>query len=93
MKMPCQRMIGRGEQRLEVTAGKDEPAEPVRQSERKQLLALTERLAEPELSFETRLELTAVMRGLLVGTVGFLGESGSLFHAHSPPTITVTKTE
>lgn len=85
--------MGRVEQRLEVTAGKNEPAEPVGASERKQLLALTERLAEPELSFEARLELTAVMRGLLVGTIGFPVESGSLFHAHSPPVAASSKTE
>lgn len=85
--------MGRVEQRLEVTAGKDEPAEPVGASERRQLLALTDRLAEPELSLAARLELAAAMRGLLVGTVGFPVESGSLFHAHSPPALTATKTE
>jgi integrase/recombinase XerD len=59
--------MGRIEQRLALVKEPKEVPEPVGESERSQLLALAERLAEPELRLETRLALVALLRGVLNG--------------------------
>lgn len=59
--------MGRIEQRLELAGQQVETPEPVDESERRQLLALAERLFAPELTLETRLEIAVRMRGLLDG--------------------------
>jgi site-specific recombinase XerD len=55
----------RVEQRLELAPAAEEPAGQVEENERQQLLALADRLAEPELSLEIRLDIAARMRSLL----------------------------
>jgi site-specific recombinase XerD len=57
----------RVEQRLELAPAEEETAEVVGEVARGQLLVLAERLAEPELSLETRLDIAAQMRSLLNG--------------------------
>ena len=55
------------ERRLELV---DQPVKvnlPVSIPERSQLLSLAEQLFAPEMTFETHLEITSQMRGLLVG--------------------------
>jgi hypothetical protein len=55
------------EQRLELVDKPQNGSVPVSAPERGQLLTLAEQLFAPEMSFETRLEIAAQMRGLLVG--------------------------
>jgi site-specific recombinase XerD len=59
--------MGRIEQRLELVGIDEKHTEPVGESERKQLLALADRLVEPELSLAARLEMAARIRSLLSG--------------------------
>jgi site-specific recombinase XerD len=58
--------MNRIEQRLDVS-GDESIRNPIAGAERERLLALAERLAEPELSIEQRLEIVVQMRGLLNG--------------------------
>jgi integrase/recombinase XerD len=55
----------RVEQRLELVGEKEPYKAPIGESERDQILALTDQLISPELSFETRLEIADQIRGLL----------------------------
>ena len=57
--------MSRIEQRLALAGSPRPMADPVSEGERSQLLALTERLAEPELSLEERLTIVSEIRGLL----------------------------
>ncbi len=59
--------MGSVEKRMELTGPPEEPEEPVTEDERRQLLALTARLAEPELSVEARLVIAAQIRLVLLG--------------------------
>lgn len=59
--------MGRIEQRLELVGQPAEAPELVSESERGHILALTEQLAAPDLSFELRLEIALRIRGLLIG--------------------------
>jgi hypothetical protein len=55
------------ETRLALAPEPEPETKPVQEEAREQILALTEQLAEPELSFEMRLELVLHIRGLLQG--------------------------
>jgi site-specific recombinase XerD len=55
------------EKRMELLGAPQETRESIGETERDQLLALTERLTTPILSVEARLEIAALMRLLLVG--------------------------
>jgi hypothetical protein len=55
------------EKRLDLLGIQQEASTPIAESERTQLLALTTQLEQPELSLDTRLEITAQMRELLLG--------------------------
>jgi hypothetical protein len=57
----------RVEKRLELLGAQEEISEPVGETERGQLAALTTQLAEPELSQEARLYIASQMHILLVG--------------------------
>jgi site-specific recombinase XerD len=66
--------MSRIETRLSLAPAPETRSEPVPEEEREQLLALTEQLTEPELSFELRLMIVGQMRGLLFGGVNGQGE-------------------
>ncbi len=55
------------EKRLGLLGQPEEQEEPVLDYEREQILALTEKLAEPELSVEARLVIAAQIRLVLLG--------------------------
>jgi len=55
------------EKRLELMDQPEEQEQPVTEDERGRILALAERLAEPELSEETRLVIAAQIRLVLLG--------------------------
>jgi hypothetical protein len=61
--------MGRVEQRLDLAPGAEESVRPIPTGERQQLLALTDRLSEPDLTTPERLELAGLMRALLAGEV------------------------
>jgi len=80
----------RVEQRLKLAETPEKESQPVSEDERGQILALTDRLIEPELSLEVRLELVMQIRGVLAvretaqgGT--FPNENGRGLWAHPPP--------
>jgi hypothetical protein len=50
------------ENRLNLLGEKESEPEPVTTEEREELLALTEQLAQPEISLESRLEIVTRMR-------------------------------
>lgn len=82
--------MGRIEQRLDVLPVLAVAEQPIPEGERKELLALTEQLAEPELSLEKRIELVVLIRSLLVGKDLALGEDpqniiGRKQREHPPP--------
>ncbi len=60
------------EQRLELVDQPQNVSVPVSAPERQHLLTLAEQLFAPEMSFETRLEIAAQMRGLLVYHSGWI---------------------
>lgn len=80
------------EKRLELLGRPEEKEEPVTEDERGQILALTEKLVEPELSAEARLVIAAQIRLVLLGelkaspsqTPGF-ETNQSLLSDHPPP--------
>lgn len=55
------------EKRLELVTGRKEIGQEINQGEREQLMALADRLAEPEIALTERLEIVFQMRGLLSG--------------------------
>jgi hypothetical protein len=55
------------EKRLDLLGQPEEKEEPVSEDERGQILALTEKLAEPELSAEARLVIATQIRLVLLG--------------------------
>ena len=57
--------MSRIELRLELAPEPEPHSQPFQEGEREQLIALTEQLAEPELSLEMRLEIVFQIRGLL----------------------------
>ena len=57
--------MSRIELRLELAPENEPHSQPFQEGEREHLLALTEQLAEPELSLESRLEIVFQIRGLL----------------------------
>ena len=57
--------MARIEQRMKLTETPDDPAEPVSQEQREQLLEVAQKLEEPELGYAARLELATVIRVLL----------------------------
>jgi integrase/recombinase XerD len=61
------RAMGSVEKRLELMDQPEEQEQPVTEDERGRILALAERLAEPELSEETRLVIAAQIRLVLLG--------------------------
>jgi site-specific recombinase XerD len=78
------------EHRLNLADEPQEERQRVSADERGQILALAERLAEPELSLEARLELVALMRWVLVGRETAVGEiapneNGRGLWEHPPP--------
>jgi integrase/recombinase XerD len=74
------------EKRLDLAAAPgDNPAEPVGQDEREQLLELAAQLAEPELSAELRLVLVERMRALLVQAAPQPAESEENENGREPP--------
>ena len=86
------RAMGSVEKRLELIGQPEEPEETVSEDQRGQILALTEKLAEPELSAEARLVIAAQIRLVLLGeTRAFATETPapdantSLPLEHPPP--------
>jgi site-specific recombinase XerD len=80
--------MSRIEQRLELVPQADQESQAVRQQERSQILALTEQLAEPELSLEGRLEIVFQIRGLLGEPVLVQGDQAGILgtcHWIPPP--------
>jgi len=80
------------EKRLDLLDEPEEKEEPVSEDERGQILALTEKLAEPELSAEARLVIAAQIRLVLLGEMKAFSSqmpapelSRSLPPAHPPP--------
>lgn len=80
------------EKRLELIGQPEEKEEPVTEDERGQILALTEKLAEPELRTEARLVIAAQIRLVLLGEMKALPSqmpalqsSRSLSPDHPPP--------
>jgi integrase len=61
------RAMGSVEKRLELLDQPEEQERPVTEDERGQILALAEKLAEPELNEETRLVIAAQIRLVLLG--------------------------
>jgi site-specific recombinase XerC len=57
--------MSRVEQRLALAPEEDQSAQIIQEDERAQLLALTEQLAQPELSQHERMSLVDIMRMLL----------------------------
>lgn len=80
------------EKRLDLLDEPEEKEEPVSEDERGQILALTEKLAQPELSAEARLVIAAQIRLVLLGEMKtfpsqmrVLEPNRSLPPAHPPP--------
>ncbi len=80
------------EKRLDLLDQPEEKEEPVSEDERGQILALTEKLAEPELSAEARLVIAGQIRLVLLGEMKtfpsqtpILEPNLSLPPAHPPP--------
>ena len=80
------------EKRLELMGQPEDNEEPVSKDEKGQILALTEKLAEPELSIETRLVIAAQIRLVLLGEMKafpietpVLEPDRSSLLDHSPP--------
>ena len=77
--------MSRIETRLALVAEPEPEAQPVGEPERAQLLALADRLVQPELSFELRLEIAGQLRGLLTGQTQAQGEAGTRTAWIPPP--------
>jgi hypothetical protein len=80
------------EKRLDLLDEPQEKEEPVSEDERGQILALAEKVAEPELSAEARLVIAAQIRLALLGEmkpfpsqIPVLEPNLSLPPAHPPP--------
>jgi site-specific recombinase XerD len=68
--------MSRIEQRLQLVTEQEEfTNEPISESERSDLLTLTDQLAEPELNFDLRFEIVNKIRGLLNGSLPVSKES------------------
>jgi len=76
---------------LELVPQAEPESQPVRQQERSQILALTEQLADPELSLEGRLEIVFQIRGLLSEPLLVQEEQAGILGASEwiPPPATV----
>lgn len=82
--------MARVEQRLDAPPIQVVASQPLPVGKRKELLALAEQMAEPELSLEKRLGLVLLMRGLLFGKEftleeGLQNEDGREQQEHPPP--------
>jgi hypothetical protein len=78
------------EKRLELLGAQEQTSEPSGVAERGQLLALTERLAEPELSLGARPEIAAQKHSILVGkqmawAEPLINNDGRKLWEHPPP--------
>ena len=83
------------EKRLKLLDEPEEKEEPFSEDKRGQILALSEKLAEPEVSAEARLAIAAQIRLLLLGeTTAFAAQMPNIpmnTHAvleHAPPHLT-----
>lgn len=88
----CFRAMSSVEKRLDLLDQPEEKEEPVTEDERGQILALTEKLTEPELSAEARLVIAAQIRLVLLGeTRIFAAETpavdpnAGVLREHAPP--------
>lgn len=87
------RAMGSVEKRLELMGQPEEKEEPVSEDAKGQILALTEKLTEPELSAEARLVIVAQIRLVLLGEMKafptqktpVLEPNHSLLPDHPPP--------
>ena len=82
------------EKHLDLLGQPEEKEEPVSEDERGQILALTEKLVEPELSAEARLVIAAQIRLVLLGEAKALQASpeynyGRKQQDHPPPSLNV----
>lgn len=86
--------MGSVEKRLELMGQPDEKEEPVSEDQRGQIMALTEQLAEPELSLEARLVIAAQIRLVLLGEINSIsaltpagGPNANALLERAPPSL------
>lgn len=74
------------ENRLKLLGEKEAEPQPISAEEREEMLALTEQLAQPEMSLESRLEIVNRMRQVLEKErQAFPIENGRMWPEHPPP--------